>query len=196
MGERERERKKKKSVSDGMAMTVENGRRRRWSRSRSRSPGGASRRGRRRPSPTYDDDRARGEGFRDRERETERERGWRENNRGWGRQGYRGRERGRESYGGGRGGFASGSGSNSGSHSILWDESHRYISKDEDMELRSKAVGDEREYRRLKRLELARRIKVNLWARSPSPPPSSEVPGAETATQEVEIVGREKPEKV
>ena len=43
------------------------------------------------------------------------------------------------------------------------------------MELRSKAVGDEREYRRLKRLELAKRVKVNLWASSPSPPPSSEL---------------------
>jgi len=60
------------------------------------------------------------------------------------------------------------------------------------MALRTKAHGAEAEYRRLKRLELAKRVRIDLWARSPSPPrEEEEAKGKEEEAPAAEEVERE-----
>ncbi|WZN58536.1 NF-kappa-B-activating protein [Chloropicon roscoffensis] len=145
---------------------------------RERSPPRDSWRRERRRSPSYDRE----------------DRGYRRG--GARRDGVGGRERGRNGwdeerrdhrgYGGGR---PSASGNGHG-HGGQWALDPHPLGREADDALRAKSKGDEREYRRLKRLELAGKVRVSLWGRSPSPPPEEGGEPPSSAAREMEEQAR------
>jgi len=145
---------------------------------RERSPPRDSWRRERRRSPSYDrEDRgyrrggARRDGFGGRER---------------GRNGWDEERRDHRGYGGGR---PSASGNGHG-HGGQWALDPHPLGREADDALRAKSKGDEREYRRLKRLELAGKVRVSLWGRSPSPPPEEGGEPPSSAAREMEEQAR------
>lgn len=134
---------------------------------RDTSPNHDSRRRERRPSPTYDrrDGRDRGRDYRGRNGDRGDGHYYRGNPGGGGRR--RERIEGFQDRGGRDYGDRSTSFRDHGDDGIL--------TREEDKALRNRAGRDDREYRRLKRLELAGKVKVNLWAASPSPPPLDDI---------------------